>query len=209
MAVGGLLVPWVAGLVTTADLSPLLSPERRHAAAIDAIIDQLQNPTRDPALGAKGQLAAGSWHVVHAPHIDRLSSLLGAHFDITYSFDAGDRIRSSVKYTGKLLGEGFLSAEGVWFPLDGDTVRVVWSDMWWNPGAPCPSPSSSDGALSGLVRTLGRAGMIKDLSTFPVEYLDEDLCVFLFKLTESRIAAVKQTGRLAAGGAERRVARGL
>ena len=57
-------------------------------------------------------LGQGTWRVFHAPHLERLSSAVGARVEpIRYTLD-GDRLFSNVRYSHPLLGAGWLSASG-------------------------------------------------------------------------------------------------
>ena len=44
---------------------------------------------------------------------------------------------------------------------------------------------------------MARAGFIPLFATFPVDYLDEDLCVFIFPLFGTRIVAVREGSLIA------------
>lgn len=70
-------------------------------------------------------------------------------------------------------------------------IQVIFERFWWDRnGEETPSrapPAEGDGSgaggdiLSWLVQAVGKALFVKDLSVFPVLYLDDDLCVFEFK----------------------------
>ena len=47
------------------------------------------------------------------------------------------------------------------------------------------------------IRPMARAGFIPLFATFPVDYLDEDLCVFVFPLFGTRIVAVREGSAIA------------
>jgi len=162
-------------------------------ADVERLLDQYiaAHPPIDPAHAARGELARGTWRVVHAPHIEQLGRVLGVEFDVTYELDARDGISSHVRYGGALTGGGFLSARGAWAPLDARTVRVIWEDIWWSPGAEVPVREPPSGALAQLVQRIGRAGMLPELSAFPVELLASTLCAFRFRPTDSRVVAAK------------------
>ena len=86
--------------------------------------------------------------------------------------------------------------------LDADTVRVNWEQIWWNPGMADAPSAPARGALAAPVQALGRLGFMPGVSTFPVEYVDADLCMFRFALAGTRIAAAKVGGRLLADAGE-------
>lgn len=52
----------------------------RSMVDVDSLLDAYvaQHPPIEPAIRARGELAAGTWRVVHAPHIERLAGVLGA-----------------------------------------------------------------------------------------------------------------------------------
>ena len=68
--------------------------------------------------------------VFDAPHIQRLSSLLGASFSpIVYRLHDGALI-SNVKYSHPVLGTGWLSAGGTLSKRYDDTVEVKFDRFW-------------------------------------------------------------------------------
>lgn len=149
-------------------------------------------PPAEPARYPGGTLADGTWRVVHAPHIERIASLLGVTFEVTYVLDNDDGIESHVRYAGAPWGQGWLSTRGRWEPIDASAVRVIWSDIWWTPGrAAEPNPEPQSDLAGELVGAIGRLGMIEPFSVFPLELVDESLCAFRFQLTDSRIVAAK------------------
>lgn len=113
---------------------------------------------------------------------------------MTYEFDAQQAITSHVRYSSAPFGRGFLSTRGNWDALDPATVRVVWDEIWWSPGAEKPEREPPTGALAQLVQRVGKAGMVEAVSVFPVELLQPGLCAFRFRVTDSRIVAAKVEG---------------
>ena len=115
-------------------------------------------------------------------------------YDIGVEGDGGP-MTSNVKYAG-FFGEGYLSTRGTW-RRDGDRCVLDWRDGWWDPGAARPSADPADSYASETIRPLARAGFIPLFATFPVDYLDEDLCVFVFPLFGTRIVAVREGSPIA------------
>ncbi len=62
-------------------------------------------------------------------------------------------------------------------------------------GRPRLDPAASYAAET--IRPMARAGFIPLFATFPVDYLDEDLCVFVFPLFGTRIVAVREGSPIA------------
>ena len=170
------------------------APTKEIDDAVDALPAQ-------PAIGDSfARMARGKWRVVHAPHIKNiLGRLLGSRFDVLYDIgvDGGDGgpMESNVKYAG-FWGEGYLSTRGTW-RRDGDRCVLDWRDGWWDPGATQPSSDPAASYASETIRPMARAGFIPLFATFPVDYLDEDLCVFVFPLFGTRIVAVREGSLIA------------
>lgn len=171
-----------------------------RAARIDAVLDGLRavNPTPQPGSTASfAPLAPGTWRVAHAPHIAKLSTLVGARFDpILYLLQGDGSITSHVKYSWLGAADGWLSTIGRYGSIDGSTSFVQWDDAWWEPGATRPADDPAAGAMAPVVSGLGKLGFISAFANFPVEYLDADLCVFVFPFSQTRIAAVRMGGGL-------------
>ena len=171
---------------------------RAPTKEIDDAVDAL--PAQPAVGGSFARLAKGRWRVVHAPHIKNiLGRLLGSRFDVVYDIgvdgDGGGPMESNVKYAG-FWGEGYLSTRGTW-RRDGDRCVLDWRDGWWDPGADKPSSDPADSYAAETVRPMARAGFIPLFATFPVDYLDEDLCVFVFPLFGTRIVAVREGSAIA------------
>ena len=170
------------------------APTKEIDDAVDALPAQ-------PAVGSSfARLAKGRWRVVHAPHIKNiLGRLLGSRFDVVYDIGVagGDRgpMESNVKYAG-FFGQGYLSTRGTW-RREGDRCVLDWRDGWWDPGADKPSADPAESYASETIRQMARAGFIPLFATFPVDYLDEDLCVFVFPLFGTRIVAVREGSAIA------------
>ena len=123
-----------------------------------------------------------------------LGTLLQTTFDVEYVLDDAGAIASHVRYEG-LFGTGWLSTRGRVRSDGASRVALDWDDGWWDPDADAwGEPEASYGA--DWVRPLARRGVIPQLATFPVEYLDADLCSFVFPITGTRIVAVREGGAL-------------
>ena len=132
----------------------------------------------------------GTWRVVHAPHIDTLSSIALTTFDpIEYRISADGGIASYVRYNSKIFGAGWLCTDGTIANVAEAArpeVRIVWDRVWWQiGGAPDAPPTDPDAegaaALRDVVQAVGKAGFIEPLSVFPVRYVDEELGIFNFQ----------------------------
>ena len=75
---------------------------------------------------------------------------------------------------------------------------MIFERFWWDRAGeaqPTGSPpgATDDGAESGpvdwFVQAAGKAMFFDGLSVFPVQYLDDDLCVFQFKAAGTVVAA--------------------
>ncbi|KAJ1457029.1 hypothetical protein M885DRAFT_516075 [Pelagophyceae sp. CCMP2097] len=166
---------------------------------IDSTLDSLAelNPTPQPGAAAGfGAFAQGNWRVAHAPHIAKISKLALTSFPtIEYQLgpcgEAGGAITAHVQYDSKLVGTGWLSTRGTYGSKGDDVSFISWDEAWWNPGADSPTASASEGFLSPVVSFLGNLGFVDEFARFPVSFLDEDLVVFTFPLSNTRIAAVR------------------
>lgn len=185
---------------------PVASGSAREAA-VNALLDQLEglrDPTNEEGAGF-GAMATGSWRVAFAPHIAKLSGLAGAAFDpILYELDARTGgIESHVQYNAPFRAKGWLSTRGGYGQRpkdDGSSASVAfveWAEAWWNPGsADAPSAGPAGGAFAPVVSAIAQRGFVPAFANFPVTYLDRDVCVFVFPLSNTRIVAVKQGGAL-------------
>ena len=138
------------------------------------------------------RVATGTWTVAHAPHIDTLSKLFGVTFSpIEYLFLPDRGLRSHVRYHG-WPGDGWLSTAGSWTEA-GDDVRVTWDHAWFEPGAVAPSSERPAGAVADAVDALGKVAFVEAVSVFPVDYVDDEACVFRFPALGTRIGAVRSS----------------
>mmetsp|Transcript_56003 Transcript_56003/g.121918 ORF Transcript_56003/g.121918 Transcript_56003/m.121918 type:complete len:290 (+) Transcript_56003:206-1075(+) len=183
---------------------PVKSAETQRSQRLDEVLDELKalNPTANPG-SAEGfaPFACGVWRVAFAPHIAKMSEIGSVTFDpILYDLRADGTIISHVQYCFRspvVNEQGWLSTSGRYGSRDeAVTSFVEWSDAWWNPRSELPTTTSDGAAFKSIVTALGRAGFINGFANFPVEYLDDDLCVFVFPLSATRIAAVREGGLL-------------
>eukprot|EP00897_Mesotaenium_endlicherianum_P004742 jgi/Mesen1/4296/ME000022S03585 len=182
-----------AQTLLTADVrgpSTLYSSEairKRLDAAVSELIES--NTTEQPGK-ASPKLGQGTWEVFYAPHISRMSSVMGVQFDpIRYVLE-GDVISSNVQYSAPLLGSGWLSAAGAFKPAGDEAVEVLFNSFWWDVGAQSlqPSPQLPGSAVQRAINALGRASFFPQLAVFPVLYVDSEYAVFQFTPLHSNIA---------------------
>lgn len=164
----------------------------RSDAALGAEIKSLLATAPPPVAAVDWSKVAGTWRVVHAPHIDTLSKLALATFDIQYHITADGGIGSYVRYHSPFVGAGWLCTDGTIenevdsSPQDPPSVRIVWDRVWWVPKddyrrGPPTDPEANDVVLRDVVQAIGKAGFIESLSVFPVRYVDESLGIFNFQ----------------------------
>ena len=162
----------------------------RSDASLGSAVKSLlaEAPTPEPITNFAD--AAGTWRVVHAPHIDTLSKLGLTTFNpIEYRISADGEIASFVRYESAIVGNGWLCTDGTIANVaeaDRSTVRIVWDRIWWQPGGEADAPPvdpevEGNAFLAPLVQAIGKAGFIEPLSIFPVRYLDADVGVFNFQ----------------------------
>ena len=133
---------------------------------------------------------AGTWRVVHAPHLYFLANFALAKFrPIEYRLTGNQEMAASVQYRS-LLGNfrGWLSTSGT-YDMESTTtgngkpgvlVRIVWDKCWWNIGEKSRPTSPQDGDFANIIQFLGMIGFIELLSFFPIRYVDDELAIFTF-----------------------------
>lgn len=186
---------------------PLSFPDPTY---LDSLLQQvLQNtPYTSPCDPTTLQrLSTGTWKVVYAPHINLLEKLLFTTFSVYYIFpskydkssinrDGSVPLTSFAYYESPVYGNGHLNTAGKVLSQSENTCSVIWEKIWWDRETPENGPSLASETdkhiLPRVIQALGEKGFIREVSTFPVSYLDEDLCVFDFMLTGTRIAAIRQ-----------------
>eukprot|EP01035_Chromulina_nebulosa_P027829 gene27829-36648_t len=133
------------------------------------------------------------WKVIYAPHITLLSKFLFTSFSVFYKFDENNIIVSNVQYSSKFFGSGWLNTKGNVCIINGTFCDLEWQQIWWDW---CTDNASNveetdKHIFPSIIQSLGLAAFIKSASIFPVEYIDDDLCVFEFPLTGTKICAQK------------------
>ena len=151
---------------------------------------------------------AGTWRVVHAPHLWFLAKFALAKFrPIEYCLTADGTMASYVRYQS-FVGDyqGWLCTSGT-YRLDeennGDLnnqqpplVRIVWDKCWWNIGNTERPTVPEKGDFATWIQELGMIGFIEPLSFFPILYVDDKLVVFSFfglQITAAKILDLEAT----------------
>jgi hypothetical protein len=116
-----------------------------------------------------------------------------------------------VHYEHPLLGAGWLSASGTLAAADDATLAITFDRFWWDLGPLRPELPSSSGSpgssgtsgdsqgnagnalLDSIVGALGRASFLPQFARFPVQQLDGQagLAVFRFPPLASSIAVAR------------------
>jgi hypothetical protein len=105
-----------------------------------------------------------------------------------------------VHYEHPLLGAGWLSASGTLEEADDATLVINFNRFWWDLGplrAELPSSGSQgsggNALLDSIVGALGRASFLPQFARFPVQQLDGQagLAVFRFPPLASSIAVAR------------------
>jgi hypothetical protein len=187
-----------------------LAPQLDDDNVGDLIQQLLHTTTSQPRvldLDFDPKTVAGTWKVIHAPHIVWLSNvlLLGTtkFGPIEYHLTVNQQITSCVKYTTTTTTIPFWNrrhsqSSGGWLCTSGyytndsddcDTttndnsntvVRIVWDMVWWNT-EPYERPTPpNEGSFPNSIQGLGTLGFVEPLSFFPVLYVDEQFVVFQF-----------------------------
>ena len=126
-----------------------------------------------------------------------VTMIAGTRFDpILYNLARDGSIVSNVRYSTIGGLKGWLSTSGSFGSRDDATSFVEWDDAWWQPGDAEAPGGVEDGFAAPVVSALGRLGFVNAFANFPVKYLDADLCVFVFPLSNTRIVAVRDGGAL-------------
>lgn len=165
------------------------------APAVQQMITE--NPTPSPG-NESVALGQGTWQVFYAPHISRMSSVLGTRFQPIQYRLTGDSLVSNVRYSNALLGEGWLSAGGKMVRKYDNAVEVIFDRFWVDVGPDSlradldlQGPTGPSAAIDQIIGAMGRSAFFPQLAVFPVMYLDSDLCVFKFTPLDSLIAVHK------------------
>lgn len=131
---------------------------------------------------------------MYAPHIRILEKVTFTKYDVFYTFPRDDgSMVSYVRYESPLFQTGWLNTAGRVERVADALCRVVWDRIWldWNSEAEGPTGAADTAkhVLPDLVQAVGARGFVEGVSRFPVLYLDEDLCVFQFQVTGTKVCA--------------------
>jgi len=157
-------------------------PIELNDAVLGAHISDLLSEATEETKVFNPANVAGTWQVVHAPHLAFLSNFVLSKFrPIEYYLEADGKIASSVRYNSFVAGYGWLSTAGYYDvdPQNGN-VRIVWDRCWWSTGYLDRPTPPEDGFLAPLIQSLGMIGFLEGLSFFPIGYVDETLATFYF-----------------------------
>jgi hypothetical protein len=139
-------------------------------------------------------VAAGTWKVVYAPHMTTMASLAGGgSLDVTYALQQDGTMISHAKLDFSWLPPLVLSVSGTYGSVSDQVCRVDF-DRAWVTLAETPFPSYDDvpdDVMKPIISFLGKLFFIKQVSVFPVSFLDENLIIFDFELLGTRICARK------------------
>jgi hypothetical protein len=199
----------------TSDRSQLL--ETLIAKKIDVPVDQLGSTpeSEDRSIAAPGKwenmqpVAAGDWKVVYAPHMTTMAKLAGGgEFRVSYLLNKDGTMTSHARcdfpFLRSLLGQSciYLSVSGTYGSQSEYVCRVDFDEAWIkairiSDGDVEDAPYSKieevpDSLWKTVIRRLGRLFFVKDVSIFPISYMDEDMIVFDFELLGTRIVSIKR-----------------
>ena len=150
-------------------------------STIGEFLKTLESTADESTLRFDPKEVAGSWRVIHAPHIAFLSNVFAQFAPIEYHLTQDLKMTSCVKYTTSIGGAtGWLCTSGFYTvePSTGN-VKIVWDKTWWNVERERPTPPE-EGIFSTFIQKLGEIGFIEPLSFFPVKYADKDFAIFQF-----------------------------
>jgi hypothetical protein len=141
-------------------------------------------------------VAAGTWKVVYAPHMTAMASWAagGGSFDVTYDLQQDDTMISHAKLDFSWLPPLVLSVSGTYGSVSDQVCRVDFDRAWITLEGESPYPSYDDvpdDVLKPIISFLGKLFFIKQVSVFPISFLDENIIVFDFELLGTRICARK------------------
>jgi hypothetical protein len=180
----------------------LLPAEANHSppttalddATVGSLLKELQStPERDNHRSFDPRAVAGTWRVIHAPHLAALSRLFLARISpIEYHLTKEGQMASSVQYAVPIVNRvGWLCTSGYYTvePTSG-TVQIVWDRAWWNADQRARPTPPEEGIFPASIQRLGMFGFIERLSLFPIDYVDEEIAIFRF--LGLKITAMKQ-----------------
>lgn len=149
---------------------------------LGASIDDLLAEATDKNKIFNPENVAGTWRVVHAPHLAFLSNIVLAKFNpIEYHLSTDGKMASSVRYNSFIAGYGWFCTSGSYHidPTNGN-VRITWDKCWWNTEYLARPTPAEEGTWPSLIQSIGMVGFIQRLSFFPIAYVDNDLVTFYF-----------------------------
>ena len=185
--------------------------EAQLQAAVDTLLSTengISNP--GPVTLTSG---SGNWNVVHAPHINRMSSILNTKFNISYTLapnatspvsasstaETTPQFWSTVKYESPLFGSGWLSASGRLLSAGNDSLELRFDTFWVDEGSEKSKlrPFLTQETMNSgdkIITAIGKLTFFEGLARFPVLYLDTDagVSVFRFPPLKSNITVVRQ-----------------
>lgn len=135
-----------------------------------------------------------TWKIIYAPHISVLQKVLFTKFTVYYKFLSDQNsIESNVHYKSKLFGTGWLNTAGKYQITPDGVCKLRWNNIWWDVRSVEQGPSAlvntSEHVLPRVIQGFGETAFVESVSMFPLIYLDDDLCIFDFKLLGTRISA--------------------
>ena len=129
----------------------------------------------------------GTWRLLYAPHLVVLSTLFLSKIDVSYDFQKGNSIQANVKYRSPVFQKGWLNSSGG-IGLTEPKKAMVSFDKFWVDVGEMEKPMSGDN-LNPVVNFLGKILFFETIATFPVLYLDKDICIFRFPPLFSNLCA--------------------
>ena len=151
------------------------------------------------------KVAAGDWKVIYAPHMTTMAKLFGnGEFQVSYLLNDDGTMTSHARCEFPwLFGQSclYLSVSGTYGSQSDEVCRVDF-DRAWVKAVPNNQKDAEDipytriddvpnSAWKESISRLGRLFFIKEVSVFPIAYMDDDLIVFDFDLLGTRICASK------------------
>jgi hypothetical protein len=171
-------------------LDSLVQPSGLTTAALDRLVAYKDDTMAKYITNYVNKQTKGLWQVIYAPHVSTLSRLSLTNFEINYLFQGDNNLLSNVKYTSKIFGNGWLNARGKVY-MEGNVCKIRWEKIWWeiNTTNPSQDDDTERHTFASIIQAIGKLAFVEDFSVFPVQYLDNDMTVFLFPLFGTRICA--------------------
>jgi len=129
----------------------------------------------------------GTWRLLYAPHLVVLSTLFLSKIDVSYDFQKGSSIQANVKYRSPVFQKGWLNSSGG-IGLPQPKKAMVSFDKFWVDVGEMDKPMSGEN-LNPAINFLGKILFFETIATFPVLYLDKDICIFRFPPLFSNLCA--------------------